>query len=455
MRAKFGRYELLRKIAAGGMAEIFLARQWGEGGFFRDVVIKRLFLHLAEHPQALRMFQDEARLLAELCHPNIPQVFELGFVDGYWYIAMEHVAGFSLADICRAGAKLNRAMPLPVALGILIQTCEALHHAHERHDREGRPLRIVHRDVTPHNVMVTLDGVVKVMDFGVAQTAARLEAEQGAVRGTYAYMAPEQVRGLPLDKRADVFGLGVVLYELTTESRLYRGSDIEAMTAIVERDAPLPSSRRADYPAELEAIVMGALTRDRAQRTPSAAHLVLALEQFTLRQQMLCVPRVIARHVRHLYPYERAHEAGMGIALETETGSGAFDLNGKHTGMPADDEQSLLEELRRLGRLGAAVPAPTQEIPVPLRMPQADDGLLELDSEELLDDQDMLLEDELVVEAHPEALGLEQFEEDAELKPVVLLPAPKPNREQSQEGSYVSDLQRRLEQDGDRRRGDE
>ncbi|RLB48255.1 MAG: serine/threonine protein kinase, partial [Deltaproteobacteria bacterium] len=135
---RFGRYELLRKIAAGGMAEIFLARQWGEGGFFRDVVIKRLFSHLAEHEKALSMFQYEARLLAELNHPNIPQAYELGYEDGAWFLAMEFVDGSTVADLWRAGARAGHRMPLPVAAGVVLQACEALHHAHECRDRAGR-----------------------------------------------------------------------------------------------------------------------------------------------------------------------------------------------------------------------------------------------------------------------------------------------------------------------------
>src|SRR5687767_8252909 len=235
---RLGRYELVRKIAAGGMAEIFLARQWGAGGFFRDVVIKRLFKHLAEHPRQLRMFQDEGRLLAALSHPNIPQVYDLGFAEGHWYIAMEYVDGWNVADVWRQGAKTQQAMPTSVAVGIVMQACEALHHAHERTDRAKRPLRIVHRDVTPQNVMLTRDGVAKLMDFGVAQTTARKDTEAGAMRGTVSYMAPEQVRAKPLDKRADVFALGVILYELTTGARLFRGNDVQIMTQTVEQEVP-------------------------------------------------------------------------------------------------------------------------------------------------------------------------------------------------------------------------
>lgn len=311
---RLGRYELVRKIAAGGMAEIFLARQWGAGGFFRDVVIKRLFRHLAEHPQQLRMFQDEGRLLSELSHPNIPQVYDVAFSDGYWYIAMEHVDGPTLADLWHRGARSGHPMPLPVAIAVVLQICEALHHAHERTDRARRPLRLVHRDVTPQNMMLTRDGVMKLMDFGVALTAARKEEEnKGAVRGTLAYMAPEQVRARPLDKRADVFALGVVLYELTTGTRLHRGTDIQVMTQVVETDAPPPSTRVADYPADLEQVVLEALSRDRGRRTPSAAHLAWKLEELAIRRGMLVGPRTIARYVGQTMPAERVEENALAM----------------------------------------------------------------------------------------------------------------------------------------------
>lgn len=336
---RLGRYELVRKVAAGGMAEIFLARQWGEAGFFRDVVIKRLFAHLAEHEQQVRMFQDEGRLLAELAHPNIPQVYDVGYDDGYWFIAMEYVEGHTVADLWYQGAKNGVPMPMAAAIGIVIQTCEALHHVHERADRAQRPLRIVHRDVTPHNVMLTRDGVAKLMDFGVALTAARREAE-GAVRGTFSYMAPEQIRGRPLDKRADVFALGVILYELTTGTRLYRGSDIQVMTQIVERDAPRPSDRVPGYPDDLEEIVMRTLSRDRAQRTTSAAQLAWRLEEFSLANQLLVGPRSISRFVAQVMPASPVSEEALGIvppsdddqlddgALGAADATGGYDTRG-------------------------------------------------------------------------------------------------------------------------------
>jgi len=449
VRQKFGRYELLHKVAAGGMAEIFLARQWGQAGFFRDVVIKRLFPYFAENAHVLRMFQDEARLLSELSHPNIPQVFDLGYADGHWFLAMEYVSGFSVVDICRAASKQVEVMPMEVAIGIVSQVCSALHHAHERNDREGRSLRIVHCDVTPHNVMVTLDGVVKVFDFGVAQTAARAETDAGVVRGTYAYMAPEQIRGKPLDKRADVFAVGVVFYELLTGKRLYQGNDVQIMTEVVEQDAPPLSSVIPEFPEELEQIVFEALARDRAQRSPSAAHLLMSLEQFCLLNSLVTTPLVVSRFVRSLFPYERAREAGMGMVPH-------FSADSEVERGPESDqfeEKLLVEELRRLSQIPPAVDDFLDESVEPVELPgdaRVDEDIVELDDLEVHLQEDEEFEADVEVEK-PETdplkddFALDAFADDLTVKPVVVLsPKPKAPDLGKSDGDYVSELERRL-----------
>jgi len=495
MTQLFGRYELLRKVAAGGMAEIFLARQWGEGGFFRDVVIKRIFRNLADDEKQLRMFQDEARLLAELCHPNIPQVFELGIEEGQWFITMEWVDGHDLSDLAVVGTRSHQPMPLSVAIGIVMQACEALHHAHERRDKAGRPLRIVHRDVTPQNLMVTRDGVVKLLDFGIARTSARRDTDAGVVKGTFSYMAPEQVRARPLDKRADVFALGVILYELTTGVRLFRGNDVQVMTQVVEQDAPPPSARIADFPPELERIVLNALQRDRGHRTPSASHLALALEEFATTNGLLVGPRAVSRHVLQVFPYERLNEESAGI-VETSAQSGWREpaaqptLTGRPVAHELDDD-SLFDDLRLLG---AAPPGFDGDEADPLTLPpQERRGEYAID--DITDsgaDRDVTDDTEFDVEsllesmppeplsparfddvrriapsrsASPDALSAldraarypslppELFElDDADVsrKPVVLLASPK--RAQSVSpgaGDYMRDLMRRLEKDED------
>ncbi len=447
MTARLGSYDLVRKIAAGGMAEIFLARQWGEGGFFRDVVVKRLFSHLAEHERQLRMFLDEARLLSELSHPNIPQVYDVGYQDGHWYIAMEYVEGLTVADLWRQGAKAGVVMPMNVAIAVTLQACEALHHAHERADRAGRPLRIVHRDVTPHNLMLTRDGVGKLMDFGVAATSARKDTEAGAVRGTFAYMAPEQVRGRPLDKRADVFALGVVLYELTTGTRLFRGTDVQIMTAVVEQDAPLPSSRVPGYPADLEEIVRATLMRDRSQRMPSAAHLAAYLEELAMRHGMLIGPRAVARYFGSVAPATRIREEALAMVekptLEVVPDSESRRVWGADSEeLPEIDESELLDDLELLSVPPAAPDSLGPDTVQPLPPIDAFDDL----HEEITAQSDAYsLDDE------DEALVLDGFADELSRdrdRPVVLLegsarkePAPRGDEEG---GDYVSELERRL-----------
>ncbi len=295
-----GRYRLLRKLANGNMGEVFLAEYSGEAGFVRRVVVKRLFAHLGLHPEAVRMFQDEAHVLSCLSHPNIPQSFDLGCADGHWFLVIEHVPGHTLAELCTAGARAGIAMPLDATVSVIEQLCDALHHAHERCDDDGRPMRIVHRDVTPQNLMITPDGFAKLLDFGVARTN-REESKGGSIKGTLAYMAPEQVRGQRLDKRSDVFSVGVILYELTTGRRLYSGSEVEVMTAIVERDVAVPSAWISGYPLELEKIVLTTLSRDRGKRWPSAFHLAHALEEYVASLGLVATHQSLARYYQQVF----------------------------------------------------------------------------------------------------------------------------------------------------------
>ncbi|MCB9620895.1 MAG: protein kinase [Sandaracinus sp.] len=421
----YGRYELLRKIAAGGMAEIYLARHWGEGGFFRDVVIKRLFTNLAEHPTTLRMFQTEARLLAHLAHPNIPQVFDLGFAEGTWFLTMEYVDGMNVADVWRKGVRARQVMPLHVTLGIVLQVCEALHHAHEASDKAGRPLRIVHRDVTPQNIMLTRDGVAKLMDFGVAKTDARADTEAGTVKGTFSYMAPEQVRGRGVDRRADVFALGVILYELTTGARLFRGTDVQVMTQIVEQDAPAPSTRMPEYPADLEEIVLAALRRDSRARIASAADLALHLEHLAMRHGLIVGPRAIAAYLAEIEPSSPVAEEEVALVPPSTA-----DLAPPSVDAPPSAE-SAREDAVYFTEGGLEESA---EMPL---------------AEELLEDVELLADDD---SERPSALSvvpapLAGFEEaeGTENGPVVVLDKPRAKAEEEPEDDYLAELGRRLD----------
>jgi hypothetical protein len=335
----------------------------------------------------------------------------------------------------------------------------ALHHSHERHDREGRALRIVHRDVTPHNIMISLDAVVKVLDFGVAQTTARMDTDAGAVRGTYAYMGPEQVRGRPLDKRADVFALGVVLYELTTGRRLFRGSDIQVMTQIVEQDVIPPSHLLANYPGELEQVVINALARDRGKRTPSAAHLALALDQFCMRAGLVTGPLVISHYVRTLFPYERANEEGMGIAQVPSPGRAGVENGGSERAAALSsrelEDRLLAEELRELQqRRAESAPVRERGAEAVAVAQEIQHDLEELNADDLLVDEPDSIPGTGSAPRPLERLGLDDFDDDSEVKPVVLLsPKRKPAAAAAaapavaSDGAFMSDLERRLRED--------
>lgn len=470
MGTTYGRYELLRKIAAGGMAEIHLARLWGQGTFFRDVVIKRLFPHIAEHPPTLRMFEYEASLLAHLNHPSIPQVLDFGHADDTWYIAMEFVQGWNVADLWRLGARAGRAMPMAVSLGVVIQACEALHHAHEARDRADRHLGIVHRDVTPQNIMVTRDGVVKMMDFGVAKTEARAATEAGVVKGTFAYMAPEQVQARPLDRRADVFALGVILYELTTGSRLFRGSDMQVMTAVVEEEPAPPSSRVPDYPPDLEEIVLAALRKDPRSRIQSAADLALHLEHLAMRHGMMIGPRMLAHYIDEVVPHRRVLEEELALVPPQEQPEVAPRPTFEDVAEPETPPEDAVEASTPAAVVPEEDPGADEE-PEPEAFLDVRDGELEEFEEEKPAFEAVSIEDEpdedplaelaamdsrLDAAEKPESVlpaPLDGFgEEEEPQRPVVLLQpkrAPEPPEASGDDADYLAALERRLEQSGD------
>ncbi len=272
-----GRYELLQRLAVGGMAELFLARSRGTGavaGFEKRLVIKRILPDLANEPEVRALFLDEARLVATLAHPNIVQVFDLGEEDAELFFAMEYVHGVDALRLMRATPK----MPLPteVAIEIVCEAAAGLHYAHER--------EIVHRDVSPNNLLCTWDGHVKVVDFGIAKAASRstrYRTRTGTLRGKPVYMSPEQAKGEELDRRSDVFSLAIVLYELTTGVRCFDGdNDYAILHQITSGGFRKPTQVRAEYPAALEDIVRKALAVDRDARFQTAAELAEALDAY-------------------------------------------------------------------------------------------------------------------------------------------------------------------------------
>ncbi|MEO8550193.1 MAG: protein kinase [Kofleriaceae bacterium] len=279
------RYHVVRRLAVGGMGEIFLARQ-DIAGVTRVVVLKRLLPELAEDPQQLAMFIDEARIAANLAHSNIVQVHEFGQDAAGYFIVMEYVPGHNLGRVLARAARDGRQVGPRLGAFIMAEVARALDHSHRAVDSEGRPLEIVHRDISPSNVLVSFRGDVKLMDFGIARAANRgHRTNDGSLRGKLAYMAPEQIENRPVDARSDVFSAGIVLWEATTGKRLFDGaSDFAILRAVLEQPIPRPSSIDPYYPPALESVVLAALERDPDRRLASADDLAAGLKAF-LRTQ--------------------------------------------------------------------------------------------------------------------------------------------------------------------------
>ncbi|MBW2730989.1 MAG: serine/threonine protein kinase [Deltaproteobacteria bacterium] len=283
MLGRFGKYELIQRIAIGGMAEVFLARTYGAEGFVKELVIKRILPQLNEDPDFVSMFINEARLAARLQHANIVQIYDFDHVEGNYYIAMELMDGADLRRIQSAASR--RAMPLPRTLGIHvgIEVLKGLHYAHTR-EHHGEALQIVHRDISPHNLLLSFAGEVKVVDFGIAKVAALHAATRtGMVKGKLTYMAPEQVRGDPVDSRTDLYALGIILWELLTGRRLYEnaGSEGELVAAARRGQVPPLAECLPDVEVELAGVVDRLLCPDPAQRYVSAADALADLSQFS------------------------------------------------------------------------------------------------------------------------------------------------------------------------------
>ena len=283
-----GAYTLLAKLATGGMAEIWLARQVGLRGFERLVVVKRIIESLSQDEAFVEMFLDEARIVVQLTHPNIVQVFDLGEHAGAYYIAMEYLAGENLVQVARASGKAGTPLDVKASVKIAIAALEGLSHAHHRAGLDGKPLNVVHRDVSPHNIVLTWDGQVKLVDFGIARAANRATQTQGhQLKGKFAYMAPEQAKGdSELDARVDVFAMGVVLWELVTHRRLFSFDDQIRILKMLISDDPIeaPHTRSPEVPAALSAIIMKALEKDLSTRYQSAQDFKAALEAWLQSQ---------------------------------------------------------------------------------------------------------------------------------------------------------------------------
>ena len=300
---RVGKNLLVRRLAVGGMAQVFLAKQIGIVGFEKRVVLKSILPQHANDDSFVGMFLNEARLAASLDHPNIVQIYDIGSKNGGYYFTMEYCRGADLRSILRSECRRKKHIPLGCAVSIGLGVAAGLHYAHEKHDDEGRHLGIIHRDVSLSNILVSYDGAVKVADFGIAKVAAHeAQTKSGVLKGKVAYMSPEQVRGHTLDRRSDIFSIGIVLYELTTGTRLFKSkNEFSLMEMVTTGTIEKPSRRRAHYPPQLETIVMRALSRDRNERYSTAQELQVDLEAFARETKLTVSSVALADYMRTLF----------------------------------------------------------------------------------------------------------------------------------------------------------
>ncbi|HEX7600882.1 MAG TPA: serine/threonine-protein kinase, partial [Polyangiaceae bacterium] len=302
---QFGKYTLLRKLAAGGMAELFLALHRSVAGFEKLMVIKRILPSMNQDKGFIEMLLHEARIAATLSHPNIVQIFDVGQVDGTYFIAMEHIHGEDIRSIVRAMKKNGvTEFPLEHTIGIVLGMCAGLAYAHEKRDLDGATLDIVHRDISPQNIVVTFTGDAKIVDFGIAKSGSQVgeDTKAGQLKGKVPYMSPEQAAGESIDWRSDIFAGGVMLFELTTGKRLFKGaSEYETLKLICEKEYPLPTQVRPGYPPALERIVVKALAKKRDERYQSAREMQSDLESF-VREERIPVSTVsLTRWMQSLF----------------------------------------------------------------------------------------------------------------------------------------------------------
>lgn len=314
MGQPFGRYELLKRLAAGGMGEVHLARQVGEEGFEKLLVVKVLLPHLVEDEEFVRMFKEEARIAATLNHPNIAQLFDHGEEEGHIYAAMEYVHGEDIVRVWKAARKAGKPVPLAIAARIAAEAAAGLDYAHKAVDASNRPLNLVHRDVSPQNILVTFDGGVKLIDFGIAKAVgSSTQTATGVLKGKYAYMSPEQAEGLPIDHRSDIFALGVVLYEMLTSLRLFkRDTETQTLRAVVTCEVDPPSTINPEIDPELDAILLKALSKNPDKRFQDAQAFRLALEEWMVRTRQAGSAAHLSAYMRDLYAERLAKEREQG-----------------------------------------------------------------------------------------------------------------------------------------------
>jgi serine/threonine protein kinase len=357
----YGPYQLLERVAVGGMAEVFRAKRTGVEGFEKVVAVKRILSHLSDNKEFVDMFIDEAKMVAGLAHPNVAQIFDLGKHEKNYWIAMEYVHGRDLRTIIRRTREHGLKIPLDISTFVVSKVCAALEYAHRKKDDKGQPMLIVHRDISPQNILISFEGDVKLTDFGIAKAASKASTtDKGALRGKLLYMSPEQAWGKPMDKRSDVFSLGIVFYEMLTEQKPFLGtSETSILETVRECRVPPPTTINDKIPEKLESVVMKALERDPEVRYQDAGEMLRDLERVLHEWQ----PATASGLVRFLEILFDEHERGelLPPGSEAEDGAGAAEIEELQESpaepppveapppAPAKDPMSIQKLLKRFG----------------------------------------------------------------------------------------------------------
>ncbi len=376
----FGKYLLLERINVGGMAEVFTAKAFGVEGFERILAIKKILPTMAEDEEFITMFIDEARISVELNHANVVRIDELGKHDDTYFIAMEYVAGRDLRTLLERYRRRKEIMPTAQAVFIASKMCEGLDYAHRKKDARGQDLGIIHRDVSPQNILVSYEGEVKIIDFGIAKAANRSQKTQaGILKGKFGYMSPEQVRGLPIDRRSDVFAVGVILYEMLTGERLFVGeSDYSTLEKVRNADVPAPRQFNPNVPAGLEKVMLKALARDPEDRYQWASDLQEDLMRFLLAGDAIYSSKHLAGYMKEVFAEDLIREAekmeryaSIERPEQIETSGVTGDMAPRPTRRP--------QPATPAPAAGRASTAPAQPVPNNYVPPPTEEELAELD----------------------------------------------------------------------------
>jgi serine/threonine protein kinase len=373
----FGKYLLLERVNVGGMAEVFKAKAFGVEGFERLVAVKRILPSIAEDQEFITMFIDEAKIAVQLTHANIAQIFDLGKVGESFFIAMEYVHGKDLRAIFDRARKRGETVPVPMACYLAMKVNEGLDYAHNKKDPSGRELSLVHRDVSPQNLLMSYDGEVKLIDFGIAKAAGKAgKTQAGILKGKFGYMSPEQVRGLPLDRRSDIFAIGIVLYELLTGERLFVGeSDFSTLEKVRNVEIMPPSTYNRRIPEELEQIVLKALAKDVDDRYQTAMDLHDDLQSFMYTSGNFFSRKDLSAYMRKAFGEEIAKESAREEEYKRMEAEVSRSGGGPASGLDQFDDLESSEQQRpdhhpAAANVSAQQSKPVQTMQPPGRPPQ-------------------------------------------------------------------------------------